>query len=340
MASAARRDDPKLVPALISQWQRIADQVDASAGLAFTRPSRLPGRSVADVVGHLARSIAALADAAVSAPPPATAPTLSTSAYLAGCPAGPPSAGGLLAGGPLADAGHPPAGRQSPAAGIDAPGPDSPAGSAAGARSRLRERIAAAVAAVDGADIGRLVTVTTATGEGLPATGESLTTGDGYMTNSDEFLTTGDGGLAVGTVDGGPAGGTGGGAGTGGTGIRLGDLLLAEVVAGVVHGLDIGVEPARDALRLAVKACAGELVARAPGRSVEVRVPPFAAVQAVEGPRHTRGTPPNVVEAGAVAFVELAAGRLSWADATADGRVRAGGARADLRPYLPLLRVA
>ncbi|KLL09904.1 MULTISPECIES: sterol carrier family protein [Protofrankia] len=289
MASAARRDDPKLVPALIGQWERIADQVDASADLAFTRPSRLPGRSVADVVGRLARSVAALADAAASAPPPATAPTLSASVYLAGH---------LTA---------LPAGRQPTAAGLDAPALGDPAGFAAGARSRLRERVAAAVAAVDGADTGRLVAVTAAD-DGFPAAG---------------------------------TGGTDGGGGSdGGAGIRLGDLLLAEVLAGVVYGLDLGVEPARDALRLAVKACTGELVTRAPGRSVEVRVPPFAAVQAVEGPRHTRGTPPNVVEAGAVAFVELAAGRLSWADATADGRVRASGARADLRPYLPLLRIA
>ncbi|WP_241255389.1 sterol carrier family protein, partial [Candidatus Protofrankia californiensis] len=124
-----------------------------------------------------------------------------------------------------------------------------------------------------------------------------------------------------------------------GAGMRLGDFLLAGAVEGVVHGLDLGVEPVRDALRLAVKACTGLLGARAPGRSVEVRVPPFAAVQVVEGPRHTRGTPPNVVEAEAVAFVEVAVGRLSWAAATADGRVRASGVRADLRPYLPLLRI-
>jgi hypothetical protein len=68
-----------------------------------------------------------------------------------------------------------------------------------------------------------------------------------------------------------------------------------------------------------------------------MRTSTHAAVQAVEGPRHTRGTPPNVVECDPVAFVELATGRLAWADAVADGRVRASGERADLSPWLPLL---
>jgi hypothetical protein len=65
-------------------------------------------------------------------------------------------------------------------------------------------------------------------------------------------------------------------------------------------------------------------------------VPPFAAVQCVEGPRHTRGTPPNVVEADPVAFVELCTGRLAWVDAVRDGRVRTWGDRADLSAWLPL----
>ena len=81
------------------------------------------------------------------------------------------------------------------------------------------------------------------------------------------------------------------------------------------------------------------LAARHPGRSVEVRVPPFAAVQCAigdPGPRHTRGTPPNVVETDAVTFLRLAAGRLAWADAVRDGRVSASGLRADLSSVLPL----
>jgi uncharacterized protein (TIGR03083 family) len=124
---------------------------------------------------------------------------------------------------------------------------------------------------------------------------------------------------------------------TSGGRIRLGDFLVSRVVEGVVYGLDLGVPPARDALRIAVRALAGALAAKAPGRSVELRVPPFTAVQIVAGPRHTRGTPPGVVEATPEAFVELAAGRLPWADAVADGRVAASGERADLRPFLPLL---
>ena len=88
--------------------------------------------------------------------------------------------------------------------------------------------------------------------------------------------------------------------------------------------------------RLLVKHFLAVLGARAPGRSVEVRVPPYAAVQAVEGVRHTRGTPPAVVETDGATWLELATGVLSWAEAEAAGRVRASGERADLTPYLPL----
>lgn len=78
------------------------------------------------------------------------------------------------------------------------------------------------------------------------------------------------------------------------------------------------------------------LAERAPGRSVEVRVPPYAAVQVVEGIRHTRGTPPAVVEMDAETWLALATGGLTWAAAEESGRVRASGERADLTPYLPL----
>jgi hypothetical protein len=77
----------------------------------------------------------------------------------------------------------------------------------------------------------------------------------------------------------------------------------------------------------------------APGHSVEVRVPPFAAVQCVEGPRHTRGTPPNVIETDARTWLELATGALSWEHAVAEGRVQASGSRADLTPLLPIVRL-
>jgi hypothetical protein len=73
-----------------------------------------------------------------------------------------------------------------------------------------------------------------------------------------------------------------------------------------------------------------------PGNSVEVRVPPFAAVQAVPGPRHTRGTPPNVVETDATTWLALASGELTWAEAVAQSRVSASGSRADLTAFLPV----
>ena len=86
-----------------------------------------------------------------------------------------------------------------------------------------------------------------------------------------------------------------------------------------------------------VKRYLAALQERAPGRSVEVRVPPYAAVQAVPGGRHTRGTPRAVVEMDAETWLALATGELAWADAVAAGRVRASGERADLSPFLPLV---
>lgn len=89
-------------------------------------------------------------------------------------------------------------------------------------------------------------------------------------------------------------------------------------------------------LRLLVKHFLAVLAERAPGRSVEVRVPPYAAVQAVPGVRHTRGTPPAVVETDADTWLALALGELAWSEAVATGRIRASGERADLTAYLPL----
>ena len=108
-----------------------------------------------------------------------------------------------------------------------------------------------------------------------------------------------------------------------------------EVAAAVERVLSGTYE--RPDLALAVRGLAEQLAAAAPGRHVELRVPPYTAVQCVEGPRHTRGTPPNVVEAEPVAFVELCAGQLEWADAARTGRVKTWGDRADLSPWLPLL---
>ena len=86
----------------------------------------------------------------------------------------------------------------------------------------------------------------------------------------------------------------------------------------------------------AVRATLGWLSQTHQGHSVEVRVPPYGAVQAVAGPRHTRGTPPNVVETDPVTWLGLVSGRVAWSDAVADGRVRASGTRADLSPLMPL----
>lgn len=88
----------------------------------------------------------------------------------------------------------------------------------------------------------------------------------------------------------------------------------------------------------AVRFALEELATRVPGNSVEVRVPPFGVAQAIPGPRHTRGTPPNVVEMDAVTWLSLATGLLGWADAVGTGAVRASGTRADLGVYLPLIR--
>ncbi len=97
-----------------------------------------------------------------------------------------------------------------------------------------------------------------------------------------------------------------------------------------------GEQPSRSVLGAAVKTSTRWLAQQVPGRSVELRVPPHVAVQLVPGPRHTRGTPPNVVETDAATWLRLATGELSWADAVAEGRVSASGNRADLSAHLPL----
>ncbi len=91
--------------------------------------------------------------------------------------------------------------------------------------------------------------------------------------------------------------------------------------------------PTRDLVRTTLRWWAQQH----PGHSVEIRVPPFAAVQAVEGPRHTRGTPPTVVEMDPTTWLDLVTGRISWPVAVAAGRVTASGLRADLSALLPLI---
>ena len=103
--------------------------------------------------------------------------------------------------------------------------------------------------------------------------------------------------------------------------------------------LDGGPAPDRAAQRAAVRESLAALAELAPGRTVEVRVPPFGAVQCVAGPRHTRGTPPNVVETDARTWLALATGRVDWATAVLNGAlVASGGRAAETARYLPLGR--
>ncbi|OBB93007.1 sterol carrier family protein [Mycobacterium sp. 852002-40037_SCH5390672] len=98
--------------------------------------------------------------------------------------------------------------------------------------------------------------------------------------------------------------------------------------------------PARQELATAVRLTARTLAAVAPGRSVELRVPPFVAVQCIAGPTHTRGTPPNVVETEPRAWLLLAAGKMSFAEAKRTGALRLSGSRAgEIEHCLPLFDV-
>jgi uncharacterized protein (TIGR03083 family) len=127
--------------------------------------------------------------------------------------------------------------------------------------------------------------------------------------------------------------------------IRADDWLATRVVDLVVHADDLSrslpsappVPLVRAALAVATRTLAEIMAAQAPGRSVELRVPPFTAVQAIAGPRHTRGTPPSVVETDPLTWIRLATGRVAWATASASGDIRASGLRADLTRYLPLM---
>ncbi|WP_299137961.1 sterol carrier family protein [uncultured Corynebacterium sp.] len=96
--------------------------------------------------------------------------------------------------------------------------------------------------------------------------------------------------------------------------------------------------PGRALLADAVRRTARTLEADAPGHSVELRVPPFVAVQCIEGPRHTRGTPPNVVETDPETWLRLATGLADWEEAVSTGRVDASGSRAgEIAQWLPLI---
>lgn len=113
-----------------------------------------------------------------------------------------------------------------------------------------------------------------------------------------------------------------------------GTAALAQVRASLALGEEAFAALPRASRATAVRYLLEELATLAPGNSVEVRVAPFGVVQCVAGPRHTRGTPPNVVETDALTWVRLCLGLLTWQDAGAS--VLASGARSDLSPYLPL----
>jgi uncharacterized SCP-like protein len=111
---------------------------------------------------------------------------------------------------------------------------------------------------------------------------------------------------------------------------------LAALLVRMAEAEQAGLAPGSDDVRAAVKHYLAVLAGRYPGRSVEVRVPPYAAVQCIAGARHTRGTPPAVVETDASTWLALARGAESFDDAVARGAVRASGERSDLSPVLPL----
>ncbi len=112
---------------------------------------------------------------------------------------------------------------------------------------------------------------------------------------------------------------------------------LDEVLNRIDDATRSGEPPDPADLREAVKHFLALLAVRAPGKSVEVRVPPYAAVQCIEGARHTRGTPPAVVEVDAMTWIALARDERSFADAVGSGAVRASGERSDLSDHLPLI---
>jgi uncharacterized protein (TIGR03083 family) len=126
--------------------------------------------------------------------------------------------------------------------------------------------------------------------------------------------------------------------------MTLADYLVTRTVELVVHtddlnralpGLDIPYD--RQALAACTRLLADALAVKAPGASTEVRIPPYAVVQCVAGPRHTRGTPPNVVETDPLTWIRLASGRIEWQAALGDAKVSASGERADLSGLLPVM---
>ncbi len=117
---------------------------------------------------------------------------------------------------------------------------------------------------------------------------------------------------------------------------KIADAAGRAAVTAVTPALAAASTPERAELALACRWLLQRLERESPGNSVEVRVPPFGAIQFVDGPRHTRGTPPNVVEMDARTFVALATGTLAWATGVAEGAIRASGIRSDIGEFFPL----
>lgn len=120
---------------------------------------------------------------------------------------------------------------------------------------------------------------------------------------------------------------------------RNAETLRTAVEAVAAWLRDESIEsPDRTAVANAVRLTARALATRAPGKSVEVRIPPFVAVQCISGPAHTRGTPPNVVETDPRTWLLLASGLIDLAEAAADGRIALSGSRAaEIAAHLPLV---
>ncbi|MEU5387093.1 sterol carrier family protein [Kitasatospora cineracea] len=123
----------------------------------------------------------------------------------------------------------------------------------------------------------------------------------------------------------------------------LADFLVTRLVETVVHADDLADALGLDAfphdrfaLASTARLLADAFAVQVPGGAVELRIPPYAVVQAVEGPRHTRGTPPNVVETDPLTWIRLATGRVPWASVL-DVALSASGERSDLSAYLPVL---
>lgn len=111
---------------------------------------------------------------------------------------------------------------------------------------------------------------------------------------------------------------------------------LSEAIVRLFENYDASESPDPKLEGDSVRATLELFAQSAPGHSVEVRVPPYGAVQAIEGTRHRRGTPPASIECDARTWLELATGRLRWDEAIEDGRVDASGHRADLGEWLPV----